>query len=297
MESISKTFSAVDRSSEVEIRKGQTLNYIVDLSGDFTGTLRLQRRIGSGEAWQSIATITADVTGTTIDPGEGHYSLLLEGTVAGTAACTLTAVAALIESFLDTQGNPVMSVYEDRVETSGLTSYTTLSAGTKAGATVSVSERGNGIIHQTVLTLTATPIVLTDDAGVGQYGGVKLYDFPAGTIHIIGAVIDADIVLTETQWTDAAEGDVGLGTVVTAAGDALSTTRQNIIATTAIAAMTAQAGPINAQSVAAVTIPVAGTTDADLFINIRIDDQAAHITGGGFITGTVTFSWINLGDF
>jgi len=30
---------------------------------------------------------------------------------------------------------------------------------------------------------------------------------------------------------------------------------------------------------------------------MRIDDNAAHITDGGTITGTVTIFWINTGDF
>lgn len=165
------------------------------------------------------------------------------------------------------------------------------------GGTVSAVEYGNGAVHKTVLTLTATPITLTDEGGVGQYGGVKIYDFPAGNIVTLGASIDADLTLTETEWLDTAEGDVGLGTTAPDDGNALATTEQNIIATTAIAAMTAQVGPINAQSADQATLGAAGGTDSDLYLNVRIDDNAAHITGGGTITGTVTVVWVNAGDF
>lgn len=168
--------------------------------------------------------------------------------------------------------------------------------GAKNGATVTVSEEGNSVVHRTVLTLTATPITLTDEAGAGQYGGVKIYDLPVGLIQFLGARIDAGITLTATQWTDTAEGDVGLGTTAVTDGNALATTEQNIIPTTAIAAMVAQAGPIDASSsITQAGVVVDGTGGAlDVFLNVRIDDAAAHITDGGFITGVVSFTWINL---
>ena len=53
--------------------------------------------------------------------------------------------------------------------------------GTPNGSTVTVKEYGSDVLHRTVLTCTATPVTITDDAGVAQYGGTaKLYDFPAG---------------------------------------------------------------------------------------------------------------------
>jgi hypothetical protein len=170
--------------------------------------------------------------------------------------------------------------------------------GAKNGATVSVAEYGDGVLHKTVLTLTAMPITLTDDSTVGQFGGVKIYDMPAGNVALLGAVIDAVLTLTAADWTDAAEGDVGLGSTVVDDGDALATTEQNIVNTTAIPAMTAQVGSIDAMSNGASGGVVVGTTasPADIFLNVRIDDAAAHITDGGFITGTVTLLWSKVGD-
>jgi len=170
--------------------------------------------------------------------------------------------------------------------------------GAKNGATVTVDEQGDGVLHKTVLTLAATPVTLTDDAGVGQYGGVKIYDMPAGNHVFLGAVIDADLTLVEAAWVDTAEGDVGLGTTAPGDGNALATTEQNIIPTTAIAALAAQVGPINAQSTASQGGSILGTTasPADIYLNVRIDDNAAHATGSGTITGTVTLLWMKAGD-
>ena len=148
-----------------------------------------------------------------------------------------------------------------------------------------------GVVHKSVFTLAAQPITLTDDAGNGQWAAVSLLDFPAGNIVTLGAVINASITLNETWWVDNAAGTVGLGTTANADGTTIATTRQNIIAVTNIAALTAQTGVINAQSTGVGTTGVAGGTDAKCVLNIKITDSAAHmpdvVTNGAF-TGAAT---------
>ena len=156
--------------------------------------------------------------------------------------------------------------------------------------TVSVVEYGNDAARKTVITLTALPVVLTDDAGVAAWTENEIYDFPAGNIKFDGAVIDADITLTESWWVNNIAGDVSLGTAANADGTVLDSTLQNVIPTTEIAALTSQVGPINAGSTATeiVVIAAAGTTDAALYLNARIDDDSAHfpdaVTNGAFTT-------------
>lgn len=159
--------------------------------------------------------------------------------------------------------------------------------GAVAGSGVAVtSHKVDGGLHKMVLALTDAPITLTDDPGVAQYGSIKLFDFPAGAIHALGAVIDADLTLNETWWVDTIAGDVGLGSAAVADGDALAGAEQNVIATSQVAALVAQAGPINAQSGASATLAAAGAADADLHLNLRIDDDAVHmpdqVTNGAF---------------
>lgn len=148
-----------------------------------------------------------------------------------------------------------------------------------------------GVVYRNVFTLDAQAITLTDDLGVGQHGSISLLNFPAGNIVTLGAVINADITLNEAWWVDTIAGDVGLGTTAVTDGNALATTEQNIITTTAIAALVAQAGPIDAQSTGVGTSGAAGGTDAVLTLNVRIDDDAAHmpnvVTNGTF-TGAAT---------
>lgn len=170
-------------------------------------------------------------------------------------------------------------------------------AGAKNGSTVTAVEYGDDTHKKVVLTLTATPLTLADDAGVGQYGGVKLYDMAAGNYLFLGAAIDANITLVEAAWIDTAAGDVGLGTTAVTDGNALATTEQNIIPTTAIAAMVAQTGPIDALSTAATSGVILGTTaaPADVILNVRIDDDVAHAAGTATITGTVTLIFSKIG--
>lgn len=180
---------------------------------------------------------------------------------------------AYVPTQISTQSNPLLN-------SSG--------NGAKVGATVTAVERGDGVTHKTILTLTATPITLTDDAGVGQYGSIELYNFPAGNIATRGAVLDARLTLNETWWVDTTEGDVGVGTTAVTDGNALATTEQNIIPTTAVAALVAQAGSIACQSTGALVTGAAGGTDAKAYLNVRIDDSALHmpdiVTNGTFDT-------------
>lgn len=167
---------------------------------------------------------------------------------------------------------------------------TSAGVGAVNGGTVTVVEQGSGGIHKTVLTLTGTPVTLTDDPGNGAYAALKLYDFPAGNIVTLGGAINADATLSETWWVDDKAGDVGLGTVATAVGTALTGTTQNIIATTATTSL-AQVSGLDTQSTGVGTSGAAGGTDADIVLNFRVDDDALHfpdlVTNGTF-TGNAT---------
>lgn len=162
---------------------------------------------------------------------------------------------------------------------------------TTVADTVSVAEYGDSAMRRSVFTLNAMPVMLNDDAGVAQWGAVKLYDLPAGNIITLGAVIDADITLIETWWVDNTPGDVGLGTVAATDGSVQANAVQDIIKTTPVAALTAQVGPIDTQSDAVSISGTAGGTDADIVLNLLIDDNVAHcpqlVSNGTFASDTV----------
>lgn len=178
------------------------------------------------------------------------------------------------------------------------------SVGAKNGSTVTVEELGNGVINKTVLTCTATPVTITDDAAVAQYGGTgKLYDFPEGLLCTFGGVIDGSITLGTTgtiinTWA----GGVALGTATATTGATLTGTEADILPEVDVAAATSKVAVVDAVSVAtALTESGArwfdGTATAkDLFLNLVVDDDATHTSGTGTFTGTVTIVWMIVGD-
>lgn len=176
--------------------------------------------------------------------------------------------------------------------------------GAKNGSTVAVKEYGDGLLHKTVLTCTATPITITDDAGVAQYGGVKVYDFPEGAICILGAVVNGTLLAGVTGTIiDNWDGDVAIGTVTATTGATLTSTEANILPSTAVSAGASDKIGV----VEAFPVPTAltesgarwlnGTATAiDAFLNFVIDDDATHTSGTAAFTGTITLFWLNLGD-
>jgi hypothetical protein len=170
--------------------------------------------------------------------------------------------------------------------------------GAKNGSTVTAAESAP-VIHTTTLTLTATPITITDDAGVAQYGGAgKIYDFPAGLIQVLGAVVAGTLTLGTTGTiTNTWAGGISLGTATGTTGATLTGTEADIMAENDVAAATAKVATIDGVSANAASPILDGTATAiDMYLNLVVDDDASHTSGTGTFTGTVTFSWIKLGD-
>lgn len=177
---------------------------------------------------------------------------------------------------------------------------TTSGVGAANGATVSAAE-STPTIHTTLLTLTATPITIADESGVGQYGAVKIYDFPAGLICILGSVVSGSITAA-APIIDTWDGDIGLGTVATTDA-ALDTDETNIMQSSATTTAVSKVAAVDAVTTAAQYGTITahyldGTaTAADLYLNLIIDDNGAHVGAmSATFTGTVRVTWVNLGD-
>lgn len=180
---------------------------------------------------------------------------------------------------------------------------TTAGVGAKNGSTVSVVEYGAGGLHKTVLTLTATPISVTDDAGVAQYGGVKVYTFPAGLIFSQGAVLTGNLTLGVTGTIIAAfTGVNALGTVTATTGATLVAGEATWLQSTANATASAAVAAVDSVSIATALTESGGrhfdgtATAAEMYLNFAIADDASHTSGTGTFTGTISFVWVNLGD-
>lgn len=170
-------------------------------------------------------------------------------------------------------------------------------------AYVVATEYGDSLVHRTVLTCTAVPISIADDAGVAQYGGVKLYTFPEGLIFTKGAIISGNLTLGVTGTIiDAFTGVNALGSATASTGATLIGTEATYLQSTANATAASKVAAISSVSVASdlgesSSRIVNGTsTPAPVFLNFAIADDASHTAGTGTFTGTVTISWEKIGD-
>jgi hypothetical protein len=172
-------------------------------------------------------------------------------------------------------------------------------AGAVAGTGVTTEELGGSVVHQTVLTFVNTPIPLTDEVGVVAYGGLKVYDFPAGLILVLGATSDLDLTKSSAGVNANWDGDFGIGTVTASNNATLSSTEQNILPTTATPQAASGATTANGQNTAVAFLD--GTSTAvDAFLNFLVDDADHNVTGTAcniIVNGTVTLTWANLGDY
>lgn len=176
---------------------------------------------------------------------------------------------------------------------------TTVNVGAASGTGNVATEFGNSVVHQTLLTLTDTPVAVADAT---QYGGTKIYTFPEGRILVLGvtaSVAPKTTTAIATTINSGVAGALSIGTV-TASAITLATTMADLLPSTAIVTSTV----IN---VAAATVTGAlaasaqfdGTATAKAaFLNTSIT-TATDIDADGTIAygGTVRISWVFLGDY
>ncbi len=220
----------------------------------------------------------------------------IEGTIASATITTLTAT-----SITTVNGDLTFSPFGNLVFGPGGGGVIVVEAAitTSVGVGLIVTDKctavegGDGVLHQTTLTFTlgGTDLNLAD----GDHGtGIKVYDFPAGSIQILGATCNAVVTSTNAEG-GGATFPMALGSAVGADDNTLTSTEADIIPSTAIAGGSAK--DFHATLAAPILLSNAGGANLDLYVNAAI--TAAVATGAVVITvtGTVTITWINVGDY
>lgn len=165
--------------------------------------------------------------------------------------------------------------------------------GAASASTIVAAEYGNDTIGRvTVLTITALTIALSDDAGVAQYGGAKIYDFPLGLIDIQGAIVTGNFT-GYASLIDTFDGDVAIGTATAGTGATLLTTEANIMISNPLTTAVAEVAAVSASGSGSQMIG-GHSTATDAYLNFVVDDNVAHGTGNASFTGTVKLFWRNL---
>jgi len=272
MTTVNKSFTATGSSAELFVRHGEEITY--DLLGTFVATAVLEYS-RDGINWTPV------VTGTSATSGVHEARFPDRGTAIYRWRCSAytsgTAIARLFK-------NPEVA-----------------QAGSVNGTTVSVTET-RGVINRTVLRCVETPISISDDAGVAQYGGVKIYTFPEGAIHTLGATVRGQFK-GYASLIDTFDGDVALGTATATTGATLTGTEANILQSTAISQAVAEIAEVSAVPVATALTESGGrwfdgtSTPVEVYLNFVVDDNAAHGAGTATFTGVITITWVNLGDY
>lgn len=168
-------------------------------------------------------------------------------------------------------------------------------------STIAQAEQA-GLINKTTITLTDLLIsiaVVTTAAGVG---GTQVYTFPQGRILHFGTMAALALsVETEDDFTNGTpEGDMGVGTLAPANDDALGTDSTDDDFATATAFVMASHIDPSIQCPSEAVQQKDGTSTAiPMFVNALVDaaDIDDGVTTNVKVNGTITFYWLNLGDF
>ena len=142
--------------------------------------------------------------------------------------------AEINQPYFDTDiGKPLFWNGTAWVEASGAPAAAS-GVGAAAGTGVTAAEYGSGPVKQTVLTLAALSITMTDHTTAGAHGSQKVYDFPEGLIEILGATTNLTTLAGAGGIGDTAALVGSLGTATVGTGDSVLTgTEADIIPQTA----------------------------------------------------------------
>lgn len=202
----------------------------------------------------------------------------------------------MLDSFQEPAGKNIRRPRKIAVQSAAST------AGSVPSATspyITITEEGNGLIHQTVLTLSGLPITMRDTE---QGGGAKIYSFPLGRLLYLGGTASIAVTTTSVLASTLNAGvtcNWGVGTVTQANGT-VATTEQDLINVQAFvssATINVAGATVAGVGVASVT-PHDGTSTAkSAFLNLAVAgatdiDANATVT----VSGTIRLTWINLGD-
>jgi hypothetical protein len=167
--------------------------------------------------------------------------------------------------------------------------------GTPVGTGVT-KEETVAVFKRTVLSLVDTPLNLTDDPGVIQFGGVEIFDFPQGNLIILSAKVKGNFTSLTGTMIPNFTGSVGLGTTTAIAGATLATTQSDILPSTAITTAVAKVAAVDAAPTP--VIPNSGArwldgrvTAKKAFLNFKVTDDATHTSGTAKFTGEVEIIW------
>jgi hypothetical protein len=169
-----------------------------------------------------------------------------------------------------------------------------------ASGSVALSVKRAGNVYAMTFTLTAARLTVTDAAGSGSSGSLKIFDFVQGAILPLGSRQNYTAFAEGAALTGAA-GDaafvMALGSVAADAGDgALTGTEVDIAPATSTITLSGGTGT-GTKMGGATAAPIDGTTTAtDIYLNWSGTAATIDATSTIDVTGTITLLVAMLGD-
>lgn len=204
----------------------------------------------------------------------------------GTAGVAIEGMTLNDGAFTDSDGSLTMGTV-----TAG-NYVTTGGTGTAGASTVTVVEYGDGAMKQAVITLADHVVIINGESGDG-FGGTNIFTFAEGFVRIY-AVVAEDITLTPDgeDLEEGEGGDFSIGSTQTSDAT-LDGTDVDAIAKTSI-------DPIQTVTDANNVTPYnldGHTTAAALYLNVIADDGDVAALSTNTVSGTITVTYSNLGDY
>lgn len=170
--------------------------------------------------------------------------------------------------------------------------------GDAAGGASATEYGSQGGVNRTVLTLENVVIPVTDSGGAaGGQGTVKVYDFPEGSIAILGALFNLTTLAGAGGITDTAALVGSLGSVAAGAGDSTLTTTEADMIPSTVGTLTGGAGTLRNDSAAPAAAFDGTTTPLDAILNVAVPDAGITANDTLTVNGTIVICWLHLGDF
>lgn len=257
-------------------------------------------QVGAGNGTASVEMLAG--------PGGGSARIVHTVSVYNkdTAAVTVTVrkTVAATSYELVKQSIPVGStlVWNERSGITMSTPSAVANVGVVGGTGVTVSEQGNGVVQKSSFTFSNTPLTIPNAVAGTQGIGVKIYDFPEGRIFILGATGNPSITTTSVLASTLNTGVScrwGVGTTV-GTNATLATTEQDLIpVTTYLASATINVAPTVVPASLAAAVQFDGTgTPKDAYFNVSVPaDADLDADATVAVNGTVTITWVFLGDY
>lgn len=167
--------------------------------------------------------------------------------------------------------------------------------GTGLGANDTFKETSVGPLIQTVITLSANSVTITDATTAGAHGSLKLFTCPSGLITFYGAYASISLTAGAGGIADDAAVVAAIGTAATATDNAaLTTTEADIIPSTAL---TLASGTIAATDMKSTGTQIPTTFDGTstakfASLNFAVPDADSSANDTLAVTGDIFITWL-----